>query len=78
MRSVADFMDHVVELAGVAEHSDFCYLSDDHCWFWRKLTRLGWTKKTLTVDETDNIDETAPLTDAEWDELDREVRALIA
>ena len=76
MRSVRDMLEHVLPSnATEDERLTFFELPGRHE-FWQNLYRLGAKKATKESSECDDIYATAPLTDAEWDELLTEFKAL--
>lgn len=75
-RSVRDFKNLIQTETTAAHGRAFPGLSEAHSNFWAKLNRLGWAKKTKKVNETNDVDASAPLTKQEWDELYAEFKRL--
>ena len=71
-RSVFDFIQHVMSVTGISNPSVFSGRSEAHRDFLEHLKTLGWEKRTLEAEDTDNVYASAPLSDAEWDELEAE------
>jgi hypothetical protein len=74
--TVGDFKTHVLEMSGAQSHFEFLERSAAHRTFWDKLNALGWSKKTKDVEETRDVDASAPLTEREWQQLEAEFRQL--
>ena len=72
MRTVRDFKNHFLQTLGCTPTRQG--LTEAQSELWERLNKLGWKKKTVAVEDTDDVDATAPLTDEEWDALEKELQ----
>jgi len=77
-RTVSDFKEHLLEVAGAKEYFNFVNRSKEHMKFWHKLNKLGARNiKTIPPEIVPDIDATVSLSEKEWDELESELQELL-